>query len=96
METIVDKFVREIETQLAERKIAISLTPAARAHFASAGYDPAFGARPLARVLQAELRDPLTEEILFGALDKGGSVTVDVADGKVALSPKPADSPAPG
>jgi ATP-dependent Clp protease ATP-binding subunit ClpA len=96
MEAIVEKFVRELETQLAERKIAIRLTPEARAHFARAGYDPAFGARPLSRVLQTELRDPLTDEILFGRLDRGGSVTVDFAEGKVILSPKSADSAAPG
>ncbi|HKB72175.1 MAG TPA: ATP-dependent Clp protease ATP-binding subunit ClpA [Thermoanaerobaculia bacterium] len=87
METIVDKFIRELELQLAERKITIRLTPAARAYFAKKGYDPAFGARPLSRVLQAELRDPLTDEILFGELQQGGTVVVDFADGKVTLSP---------
>ncbi len=89
MESIVEKFVRELEVQLAERKIAIVLTPEARAYFARKGYDPAFGARPLSRVLQEELRDPLTDEILFGKLEKGGSVEVGVADGKLILSPAP-------
>ncbi len=96
MEAIVEKFVRELETQLAERKIAISLTPEARSHLAKKGYNPALGARPLSRVIQEELRDPLTEEILFGALERGGSVVVDFADGKVVLSAKSADSTTPG
>jgi len=96
MEAIVDKFVRELETQLAERKITIELTPEARTHFATTGYDPAFGARPLARVIQAELRDPLTEEILFGALQHGGRVVVGLADGKATLSAEAAaDAKAP-
>ncbi|HET7451344.1 MAG TPA: AAA family ATPase, partial [Thermoanaerobaculia bacterium] len=92
METIVEKFVRELEAQIAERKIAISLTPAARVYLAQKGYDPAFGARPLARVIQAELRDPLTEEILFGKLQHGGRVVVELADGRVTLSAEAANS----
>jgi ATP-dependent Clp protease ATP-binding subunit ClpA len=76
METIVEKFVMELEAQLSERRIAIALTPEARAHLARKGYDPIFGARPLARLIQAEVRDPLTEEILFGRLQNGGSVTI--------------------
>jgi len=90
MEAIVEKFIRELEAQLGERKIEIVLTPEARAYFAAKGYEPAFGARPLGRVLQAELRDPLTDEILFGKLQNGGRVTVGIADGKVALSADPA------
>jgi ATP-dependent Clp protease ATP-binding subunit ClpA len=92
MEKIVEKFIREIESQLGERKIQIVLTPAAREHFAKRGYEPAFGARPLARVLQAELRDPLTDEILFGKLQSGGKVTVGVEDGKVTFSAEPGGS----
>jgi ATP-dependent Clp protease ATP-binding subunit ClpA len=76
METIVDKFVIQLEEQLAERRIAITLQPEARAYLAKKGYDPLFGARPLARVIQAEVRDRLTDEILFGALENGGNVTI--------------------
>jgi ATP-dependent Clp protease ATP-binding subunit ClpA len=86
MEAIVDKFVHELEGQLGERRIQIVLSPDARTYFAAKGYDPAFGARPLGRVLQTELRDPLTDEILFGKLQNGGRVTVGVTDGKVTLS----------
>jgi ATP-dependent Clp protease ATP-binding subunit ClpA len=78
MEDIVDKFVLQLEQQLAERHVAITLTPEARVWLAAKGYDPVFGARPLGRVVQKEVRDPLTDEILFGALEHGGTVTVGV------------------
>ena len=80
MEQIVEKFVLQLEQQLAERHVAITLTEAARAWLARKGYDPVFGARPLARVVQKEVRDPLTDQILFGALEHGGTVTIGVAD----------------
>ncbi len=76
METIVEKFILQLETQLAERRVAITLEPDARAWLAKKGFDPVFGARPLARVIQAEVRDPLTDEILFGQLEKGGTVRI--------------------
>jgi len=76
METIVDKFIIQLEEQLAERRVAITLQTEARAYLAKKGYDPLFGARPLARVIQAEVRDRLTDEILFGALENGGTVTI--------------------
>jgi ATP-dependent Clp protease ATP-binding subunit ClpA len=79
METIVDKFILQLESQLTDRKVAITLTPAARAWLAAAGYDRVFGARPLARVIQKEVRDVLTDQILFGALEHGGTVTIDTA-----------------
>jgi len=76
METIVDKFIIQLEEQLAERRIAITLLPDARKYLAEKGYDPVFGARPLARVIQSEVRDRLTDEILFGQLESGGTVTI--------------------
>jgi ATP-dependent Clp protease ATP-binding subunit ClpA len=76
METIVEKFVLQLETQLAERRVAITLTPEARAWLAVKGYDEVYGARPLARVVQREVRDKLTDEILFGKLENGGTVTI--------------------
>ena len=81
METIVDKFIIQLEEQLAERRIAITLLPEARKYLGVKGYDPVFGARPLARVIQAEVRDRLTDEILFGELEAGGTVTIGF-DGK--------------
>jgi ATP-dependent Clp protease ATP-binding subunit ClpA len=80
MESIVEKFVLQLEAQLAERHVAIALTPEARAWLAVKGYDPVFGARPLGRVVQKEVRDPLTDEILFGQLEHGGTVTIGVGE----------------
>jgi ATP-dependent Clp protease ATP-binding subunit ClpA len=85
METIVEKFILQLESQLSERKVAITLTPAARSWLAKAGYDRVFGARPLARVIQKEVRDVLTDQILFGALEHGGTVTIDEAEGRLAF-----------
>jgi ATP-dependent Clp protease ATP-binding subunit ClpA len=76
METIVEKFILQLEAQLAERRIAITLEPDARSWLAKKGYDPIYGARPLARIIQTEVRDHLTDEILFGRLEQGGTVTI--------------------
>jgi ATP-dependent Clp protease ATP-binding subunit ClpA len=81
METIVEKFILQLESQLAERRVAITLSPDARAWLAREGYDPTFGARPLARVVQKHVRDPLTDEILFGRLEQGGTVTIGAGAG---------------
>jgi ATP-dependent Clp protease ATP-binding subunit ClpA len=81
METIVDKFILELESQLTDRHVAITLTEAARRWLATEGYHRVFGARPLARVIQKEVRDVLTDQILFGALEHGGNVTIDAAEG---------------
>jgi ATP-dependent Clp protease ATP-binding subunit ClpA len=86
IERIVEKFVLQLEGQLAERHIAIALTPEARAWLAKKGYDPVFGARPLGRVVQREVRDPLTDEILFGRLEHGGTVTIGLADDRLVFS----------
>jgi ATP-dependent Clp protease ATP-binding subunit ClpA len=80
METIVEKFILQLESQLAERRVAIALSPDARAWLAKKGYDPVFGARPLGRTVQRDVRDPLTDEILFGRLEQGGTVTIGVAN----------------
>ena len=86
METIVEKFILQLEAQLAERRVAINLEPEARAWLAEKGFDPIYGARPLARVIQTEVRDPLTDEILFGRLEGGGTVTITMKDGKLEFS----------
>ncbi len=97
METIVEKFILQLEAQLSERRVAITLEPEARAYLAHKGYDPIYGARPLARVIQTEVRDHLTDQILFGALEQGGTVRIALADDKLAFSyeappPSTADS----
>jgi len=81
MGSIVDKFVKELGDRLADRKATLSVTEAARMYLAEKGYDPQFGARPLARVIEAEITRKLTDEILFGALENGGHVEVG-HDGK--------------
>ncbi|MCP5067760.1 MAG: AAA domain-containing protein, partial [bacterium] len=86
MGRVVEKFVKEVRQQLAGKKVNLDLTEAARAWLAGKGYDPDFGARPLSRVIQNELSDPLTDELLFGRLAKGGSVTADHQDGAEDLS----------
>jgi ATP-dependent Clp protease ATP-binding subunit ClpA len=96
METIVEKFILQLEAQLAERRVAITLETAAREWLAAKGYDAVYGARPLARVIQTEVRDRLTDEILFGELENGGTVTIDVADDKLTFAFQPrADEPQP-
>jgi ATP-dependent Clp protease ATP-binding subunit ClpA len=94
METIVEKFILQLEAQLAERRVAITLEPEARAWLARKGYDPVFGARPLARVIQREVRDPLTDEILFGALEHGGTVTIRTENDALAFAFEPSPAPA--
>ena len=75
---VVEKFIFELEQQLANKKVALSMTPAARAWIAEKGYDPKMGARPMARVIQDHIKKPLADALLFGQLANGGSVTVDV------------------
>jgi ATP-dependent Clp protease ATP-binding subunit ClpA len=86
MERVADKHLRELETQLAEKAVTLTCTPKARAWLAEKGYDPAFGARPMARLIERELRRPLAEALLFGPLAKGGKVKVDLKDGRLCLS----------
>lgn len=86
---VVQKFVLQLEAQLAERGVTFELTEAAIGWLADKGYDERMGARPLARVIQEYIKKPLAEEVLFGKLKQGGTVRVDVqvdADGKSALS----------
>ena len=85
METIVEKFILQLEAQLAERRVAIALEPEARAWLAVKGYDPIYGARPLARVIQTEVRNPLTDEILFGRLQRGGTVRIGLKEDGLAF-----------
>ncbi|TKB08377.1 ATP-dependent Clp protease ATP-binding subunit ClpA [Desulforhopalus sp. IMCC35007] len=76
-EKVVDKLIKELEGQLAEKRVSIVLTAAARKHLAKEGYDPDYGARPLRRLIMKKIGDTLTEEILFGELVKGGEAQVD-------------------
>ncbi|MEQ8395282.1 ATP-dependent Clp protease ATP-binding subunit ClpA [Thalassobaculum sp.] len=80
IDRVVDKFVMQLEAQLADRGVSIELTQAARGWLAKRGYDRLYGARPLARVIQEHVKKPLAEELLFGKLVKGGLVRVDMVD----------------
>jgi len=86
MDRIVAKYLGELNDQLRERKVAVTLTPAAVALLAKKGFDPVYGARPLARVIQTEIKDVLAHELLFGGLRQGGDAVVD--------APAPATAPA--
>jgi ATP-dependent Clp protease ATP-binding subunit ClpA len=81
IERVVDKFVMELDLQLNERKVFLKLTPEARRYLATKGYDEAFGARPMARLIHKEIKQALADEILFGKLQGGGTVTID-SDGE--------------
>jgi ATP-dependent Clp protease ATP-binding subunit ClpA len=82
MERIVDKFMAELGTQLAAKNVVIEISPEARTWLARKGFDPAFGARPLGRLIQRELKDRLADKILFGELSSGGTVRVGCEDDK--------------
>jgi len=88
MGRIVDKFVQELSDSLVERKVALQLTDAAREHLAESGYDPVFGARPLARVMREQVEDVLATEILFGQLKNGGKVTISAKPALPAVDEK--------
>jgi ATP-dependent Clp protease ATP-binding subunit ClpA len=73
---VVDKFIIELEHQLEEKRVVMQVDDSARNWLAKKGYDPAMGARPMARVIQEHLKRALAQELLFGALSKGGTVKV--------------------
>jgi len=95
VERVVDKFFTELEEQLAGRRIAIELTPAARRWFAERGYDATFGARPMARLIQDRVKRPLANEMLFGTLRDGGRAELDVAGDDLTIAYVPAKAPKP-
>jgi ATP-dependent Clp protease ATP-binding subunit ClpA len=86
MGSIVDKFIAELSLQLADQDVSLELSPEAREWLAKKGYDPQFGARPLARVIDEDVKKPLTNELLFGKLESGGHVIVKVEDDKLAFT----------
>jgi ATP-dependent Clp protease ATP-binding subunit ClpA len=85
MRHIVGKFIRELGGQLATNDVTIELTEAATEYLGKKGYDPDNGARPLARVIEDEVKRPLGDELLFGALEHGGHVVVDAKDDKLTF-----------
>ncbi len=86
---VVQKFILQLEMQLADRQISIELTDEASKWLAENGFDELYGARPLARVIQEHIKKPLADEILFGKLVKGGHVLAKLQDGKIAFDITP-------
>ena len=80
---VVDKFLIELESQLEEKKVSLMISDEARKYLAVKGYDPKMGARPMARIIQDEIKQILADELLFGNLSSGGAVRIDVKDGEL-------------
>jgi ATP-dependent Clp protease ATP-binding subunit ClpA len=95
MTRVVDKFIAELGKQLAERDVSIELSLSAKAYLAEKGYDKQNGARPLGRLIQDEVKKPLGDELLFGALENGGHVKVDIVDKKLSFSFESKSEPGP-
>ncbi len=91
---VVEKFVMQLEAQLADRNVTIELSSAAKEWLAERGYDRLYGARPLGRVIQEHIKKPLAEELLFGKLTKGGAIKVTMKDGKLDFEFIEATTPA--
>jgi len=87
---VVDKFLLQLETQLAEKKVDVTFSDALRKHLAKKGFDPLMGARPMQRLIQDTIRKALADELLFGRLTEGGRLSVDIDDkGEVLLDIQP-------
>ena len=83
---IVDKFIKELNGQLAEKRVLVKLDEAAREWLAKNGFDARYGARPMSRLIHEKIKQPLANEILFGKLIDGGSVSVEEKDGELVLN----------
>jgi ATP-dependent Clp protease ATP-binding subunit ClpA len=94
---VVDKFLLQLESQLAEKKVEVTFSDALRKHLAKKGFDPLMGARPMQRLIQDTIRRALADELLFGRLVDGGRLTVDIDDKAEVLldiqPPKKSDKP---
>jgi ATP-dependent Clp protease ATP-binding subunit ClpA len=82
---VVDKFVKEVSAQLYEKNVTIELDESARKWFADKGFDKLFGARPMNRLIQQQIREPLAEELLFGKLEHGGTVKVTAENDEIKV-----------
>jgi len=82
---VVDKFINELQDKLSNKKVKLKLTKRAKEALAKKGYSPKLGARPLARVIEENIVEPLSEEILFGDLKGGGEVKIDFVKDKFTL-----------
>jgi ATP-dependent Clp protease ATP-binding subunit ClpA len=82
---VVDKFINEVKEQLIEKKVTMKLSEDARTWFADKGFDKQYGARPMARLIKQKIRERLADELIFGVLEHGGKVFVDVQDGEFKI-----------
>jgi ATP-dependent Clp protease ATP-binding subunit ClpA len=82
---VVDKHLDELRAMVASKQVTIEVAPEARAWLAEKGFDRAFGARPMARLIERTIKKPLSEAMLFGSLGKGGTVTIAVENGQIVL-----------
>ncbi len=89
VQRVAEKFLRELEAQLAERRVRFHPSAAALRWLAERGHDPALGARPLARLIDQEVKRPLADEILFGQLSRGGTVHIGVRGGRLSFRIEP-------
>ncbi len=80
---MVDKFIIELEAQLDDKGVSLTIDKSAKKYLADKGYDEIFGARELARVIQEEIKKPIAEELIFGSIAKGGHVIVSLKSGKI-------------
>ncbi|HXW59934.1 MAG TPA: AAA family ATPase, partial [Myxococcota bacterium] len=85
---VVHKFINELKAQLVPKNVGFSISAQAIRLLAEQGFDPTMGARPLARLIQEEIKKPLAHELLFGQLTKGGSASIDVKEGKISIDAK--------
>jgi len=91
---VVDKFVTELQAQLEDKHVEIDVDERARAWLAQHGYDPAMGARPMARIIREKIKKALADEILFGRLAHGGQVTVSEQDDELTFEFEAREAPA--
>ena len=92
VQRVVDKFIRELSVQLAEKRVTLMVDGAARRWIGEKGYDPQMGARPMARVIQQYIKKPLAERLLFGDLSAGGEVEVTLEEGELSIHVREQDT----
>jgi len=85
MKMVVEKFMTELRTSLKKKKVRVLISIEAGNWLAEKGHDPAYGARPLGRLMQEKIRDVLSDEVLFGRLRKGGTVSIGLQDDKLTF-----------
>jgi ATP-dependent Clp protease ATP-binding subunit ClpA len=85
MQQVVDKFIKELQQQLKQKKVIVTISNDVKNWLAERGYNPQFGARPLGRLIQTEIRDVLSEEVLFGKLLKGGKASINLVKGHLTF-----------